>query len=171
MSQTPFLAMELVGRQSLSQRLRVGALEFPEVARFALQIAEALEAAHEIGVVHRLAGLNTEQNFVSVTLFSGEIMAVVGGNEWNSRFFGQHLGHKTPEFRMGIDPASDGSPTDRKLEDGLKRVLGPLDRELQLPRKSTNLLTQSQWRRIHQVSSPNFDDLIPLLSFLGKRCM
>ena len=41
--ETPFLAMELVGTHTLAQRLKYGPLPFPDVARFALQVAEALE--------------------------------------------------------------------------------------------------------------------------------
>ncbi|MEP0774573.1 MAG: serine/threonine-protein kinase [Acidobacteriota bacterium] len=47
------LVMELVEGEGLDQRLARGAIPAPEVAQIALQIAEALEAAHEAGVVHR----------------------------------------------------------------------------------------------------------------------
>ena len=50
--ETPFLAMELVGHQTLAQRLQQGALPFPTVARFALQIAEALAHAAKFDIVH-----------------------------------------------------------------------------------------------------------------------
>src|SRR5215471_9580222 len=48
-----FLAMELVQGEDLSSRLRRGAMPLDEVVSAARQVAEALEAAHESGVVHR----------------------------------------------------------------------------------------------------------------------
>jgi len=48
-----FLAMELVPGEDLAQRLERGALPADEVARIGRGVAEALEAAHESGVVHR----------------------------------------------------------------------------------------------------------------------
>ncbi len=50
---THFLAMELVPGEDLSQRLKRGALPVEEVIRIMGQISEALEAAHEKGVIHR----------------------------------------------------------------------------------------------------------------------
>jgi eukaryotic-like serine/threonine-protein kinase len=48
-----FLAMELVSGEDLSQRLKRGALPIGEAIGVARQTAEALEAAHDSGVVHR----------------------------------------------------------------------------------------------------------------------
>jgi serine/threonine protein kinase len=48
-----FLAMELVDGEDLSQRLQRGALPLPEALRIGIQVAEALAAAHDRGVVHR----------------------------------------------------------------------------------------------------------------------
>ena len=48
-----FLVMELVEGETLADRLRRGAMQVEEAIAIALQIAEALEAAHEKGVVHR----------------------------------------------------------------------------------------------------------------------
>jgi WD40 repeat protein len=50
---TPVLVMELVEGETLSERLRRGPLGLPEALDCALQIAEALEAAHEMGILHR----------------------------------------------------------------------------------------------------------------------
>jgi serine/threonine-protein kinase len=47
------LVMELVKGETLAERLRKGPLEVKEVLRIAIQIAEALEAAHEKRIVHR----------------------------------------------------------------------------------------------------------------------
>ena len=48
-----FIAMELVPGENLAQRLARGALGVEEAIDVARQVAEALEAAHEQGVVHR----------------------------------------------------------------------------------------------------------------------
>jgi serine/threonine-protein kinase len=48
-----FLAMELVAGEDLAERLKVGAIGVEQSSRFALQIAEALETAHDSGVIHR----------------------------------------------------------------------------------------------------------------------
>src|SRR3984893_7414272 len=48
-----YLLMELVPGQTLAERISKGALPLPEALKVAGQIAEALEAAHERGVIHR----------------------------------------------------------------------------------------------------------------------
>ena len=48
-----FLAMELIGGEDLSQRLERGAPGVEETLEIARQVAEALEVAHECGVIHR----------------------------------------------------------------------------------------------------------------------
>lgn len=47
------IVMELVAGESLAARLRCGALPVKEATTIALQVAEALEEAHEQGVIHR----------------------------------------------------------------------------------------------------------------------
>ena len=48
-----FLVLELVAGETLGERLKAGPLEVAEALRVCAQIAEALEAAHERGVIHR----------------------------------------------------------------------------------------------------------------------
>src|SRR5438874_11824722 len=47
------LVMELVEGEDLSQRIARGAIPLDEALPIATQIAEALEAAHEQGIIHR----------------------------------------------------------------------------------------------------------------------
>ena len=50
---TNFLVMELVEGQTLRDRIENGPIPVGEALKLALQIAEALESAHEKGVIHR----------------------------------------------------------------------------------------------------------------------
>src|SRR5512136_1658038 len=50
---TNFLVLELVEGETLADRLKRGPIPVEESLKLALQIAEALEAAHEKGVIHR----------------------------------------------------------------------------------------------------------------------
>jgi serine/threonine protein kinase len=50
---TPFLVMELVEGDTLADRVGRGAIPVEESLELALQIADALKAAHEKGVIHR----------------------------------------------------------------------------------------------------------------------
>lgn len=49
----PYLVMELLEGETLASRIGRGALSTRELLKFAIQIAEGLDAAHRIGVVHR----------------------------------------------------------------------------------------------------------------------
>ena len=50
---TNFLVIELVEGNTLDERIKSGFIPVEETLKLALQIAEALEAAHEKGVIHR----------------------------------------------------------------------------------------------------------------------
>ena len=50
---TNFLVLELVEGETLADRIKHGPIPVEESLKLALQIAEALEAAHEKGVIHR----------------------------------------------------------------------------------------------------------------------
>lgn len=48
-----FLVMELVGGETLAERIDRGPIPLEEALPLAVQITEALEAAHEKGIIHR----------------------------------------------------------------------------------------------------------------------
>jgi serine/threonine-protein kinase len=50
---TNFLVLELVEGETLADQIKKGPISVEESLKLALQIAEALEAAHEKGVIHR----------------------------------------------------------------------------------------------------------------------
>ncbi|MBN1833205.1 MAG: serine/threonine-protein kinase [Deltaproteobacteria bacterium] len=50
---THFLVMELIEGETLKDRIKSGPIPVEEALQLALQMAEALEAAHEKGVIHR----------------------------------------------------------------------------------------------------------------------
>ena len=51
--ETDFLVMEYIPGATLDQRLASGPIPEPELARYAIQAAEGLAAAHDLGVIHR----------------------------------------------------------------------------------------------------------------------
>ncbi|MFD2767281.1 serine/threonine-protein kinase [Micromonospora eburnea] len=50
---TPFVVMELLNGEELEQRLTAGPLPWREAVEIGAQVAEALAAAHRLGIVHR----------------------------------------------------------------------------------------------------------------------
>src|SRR6202165_5922295 len=50
---TSYLVMELVSGETLAERVKAGPLGIEEALKIAVQIAEALEAAHEKSIIHR----------------------------------------------------------------------------------------------------------------------
>src|SRR5437867_3917889 len=77
-----FLVLELVEGETLAERLRRGPLPIPQALAIAIQIADALEAAHTRGIVHRdLKPSNikiTRGDLVKVLDFG--LAKVLGGN-------------------------------------------------------------------------------------------
>ena len=58
---TPYLVMDIPGGSEPRQRLERGALPLDRALAIAAQTAEALDASHRAGVIHR--DLETEQHF------------------------------------------------------------------------------------------------------------
>src|ERR1700688_4944122 len=50
---TSYLVMELVSGETLAERVKAGPIGIEEALKIAVQIAEALEAAHEKSIIHR----------------------------------------------------------------------------------------------------------------------
>ena len=50
---TPYIAMEYVEGETLRQKIRTNALKLEDSLEFAIQIAEGVAKAHEIGIIHR----------------------------------------------------------------------------------------------------------------------
>jgi eukaryotic-like serine/threonine-protein kinase len=50
---TSYLVMELVSGETLAERVKAGPIPIEEALKIAVQIAEALEAAHEKSIIHR----------------------------------------------------------------------------------------------------------------------
>jgi two-component system LytT family response regulator len=48
-----FLAMEYVEGRPLAERIREGPLKIPDLVQIAMQVADALDAAHSKGIIHR----------------------------------------------------------------------------------------------------------------------
>lgn len=79
----PFIVMEFMAGGSLAERLEFGPLQVTEVARIVAHVADAVEHAHEHGVIHRdLKPANvllTERNDVRVSDFG--LAKILGGGD------------------------------------------------------------------------------------------
>ncbi len=101
----PFLAMEYLERGSLGDRLQDGPVPWPEVLVAGVQVAGALGAAHEAGVLHR--DLKPENLLVGPF---GEIklgdfgIAAVDGATRTTGHSSFTVAHVAPEILLGKSP-------------------------------------------------------------------
>src|SRR5262249_45970592 len=52
-TEAPYIAMELLEGETLQARLRLGPLPIPELLDLGIALADALDAAHGTGIIHR----------------------------------------------------------------------------------------------------------------------
>ena len=112
-----YIVMELVQGESLAARLRSGPLGVKEATSIALQVAEALEEAHEHGVIHRdLKPANvmiTPKGNAKVLDFGiAKLLALPGAESLTMTETGQLVGtplYMSPEQALGrsVDARTD----------------------------------------------------------------
>ena len=76
-------------RWAMSQVRSSGVFQFAEqlhhlVARFQVEIGRV--PMHAVGVAHRLAGLDAEQDFVGARVFLAQVVGIVGGHQRQAGF-------------------------------------------------------------------------------------
>ncbi len=115
-TQLPYLVMELLEGEDLSARLKRGAVPLAEAASVFEQVAHALGAAHDAGVVHR--DLKPENIFLAVSRRSGEarvvkvldfgIAKVIDDQRRTTGAFGTPMWLAPEQTRAGeVTPAAD----------------------------------------------------------------
>ncbi|TWH66341.1 serine/threonine-protein kinase [Micromonospora olivasterospora] len=100
---TSFVVMELLGGDELEYRLAEGPLPWPEAVETGAQVAEALAAAHQLGIVHRdITPSNIMMTPVGAKVLDFGIATHVGAPDEDGGTFG------TPEY---VAPERlDGAP-------------------------------------------------------------
>lgn len=105
----PFVVMELVHGRTLAQALGHGPLPWPEAVRMAAQVASALAAAHEHGVIHcDVTPANVVLTRTGVKVVDFGIATVLGAGRAETRF--GTMGYVAPECfdpKARITPAVD----------------------------------------------------------------
>ncbi|MBD3178374.1 MAG: protein kinase [Candidatus Latescibacteria bacterium] len=110
--ENPFIAMELIEGITLKEKFRSEALEMETDVDFAIQIAEALSAAHQKGIIHRdIKSENimiTESGRVKVTDFGLARIAGAAGITRASSTLGA-VAYMPPEHLQGrkVDARAD----------------------------------------------------------------
>ncbi len=102
-----YIAMEFLGKGSLADRLAQGPMPWDEVVDVGIRIAEALQAAHDAGVLHR--DVKPENIFVSnygeAKLGDFGIARLEGGTATKSGVITASIAHAAPEILDGKRPS------------------------------------------------------------------
>ncbi len=105
----PYLVMELVEGGSLTERLAAGALPWPVALQICAEVAAALAAAHEVGLVHRdISPANILMSRTGAKVVDFGIAAVAGAHESKAPVLGTPA-YLAPERLNGTPavPATD----------------------------------------------------------------
>jgi serine/threonine protein kinase len=108
---TSFLVMELIEGEELAQRIACGPIPLDEALPIARQIAEALEAAHEQGVVHRdlkPANIKVRPDGTVKVLDFGLAKAMEQGSGLKAQGSGDAM--NSPTLSMHATQASSSAP-------------------------------------------------------------
>jgi serine/threonine-protein kinase len=122
---TPRLVLELVAGESLAQRLARGAMEPEDALAFGVQVATAIEAAHERGIVHR----DLKPGNMMITQ-SGVVKVLDFGLATHAPPLGGHSDHSQSDTRSDVTRAgallgtaaymspeqARGKPVDRRTD-------------------------------------------------------
>jgi serine/threonine protein kinase len=111
-SPTPFLTMELIEGERLSQHMLRGKLPGPEVARIARQLLSGLNAMHEVGVLHldiktdNIMVRSHSPNAESVIIDFGLARRAQNGRSRRSRHIGGTVAYMAPDQVLGLCPST-----------------------------------------------------------------
>ena len=152
---TPFIAMEFVEGETLRARLRRGALPLRDAVEIALQVARALGAAHEKGIVHRdikpenvmirrdgyvkvldfgLAVLRARDHATPSMLTGGSLETVIAGVAGTPAYMspeqidGRALDARSDLFSLGVLLCEMATGTNPFAGAGLVETIGAIER-------------------------------------------
>jgi serine/threonine protein kinase/Tol biopolymer transport system component len=179
---THFLVMELIEGETLRDRIKSGPIPVEEALKLALQMAEALEAAHEKGVIHRdLKPANikvTPDGKVKILDF-GLAKAYVGDQENINLADSPTISAAATQQGVILGTAAYMSPEQAKGKSVDKRAdiwaFGIVLFEMLTGRQSFTGETASETLASVMKSEPEWDNLPPNLHsrirFLLERCL